>query len=89
MDLTRADWRKSSHSANGGDTCVEVATAPLASGRKSSYSANGGNTCVEVGNGPRAVAVRDSQDPEGAALAFSRDDWQAFTRTIKAAARRP
>ncbi|MEV5754089.1 DUF397 domain-containing protein [Actinoallomurus sp. NPDC052308] len=25
MDLTGATWRKSSHSGNGGDTCVEVA----------------------------------------------------------------
>lgn len=25
MDLTNAPWRKSSYSANGGDTCVEVA----------------------------------------------------------------
>ncbi|WP_406567631.1 DUF397 domain-containing protein [Actinoallomurus spadix] len=24
MDLTSATWRKSSHSGNGGDTCVEV-----------------------------------------------------------------
>jgi hypothetical protein len=27
MDLTRANWRKSTYSANGGNTCVEVATA--------------------------------------------------------------
>jgi Domain of unknown function (DUF397) len=25
MDLTSTTWRKSSHSGNGGDTCVEVA----------------------------------------------------------------
>ncbi|MCO6007547.1 DUF397 domain-containing protein [Actinoallomurus purpureus] len=25
MNLTSATWRKSSHSGNGGDTCVEVA----------------------------------------------------------------
>jgi hypothetical protein len=25
MDLTRAEWRKSSYSGNGGATCVEVA----------------------------------------------------------------
>jgi hypothetical protein len=27
MDLTRATWRKSSYSGNGGNTCVEVAAA--------------------------------------------------------------
>ncbi len=59
MDLTRATWRTSS------------------------YSANGGNTCVEVGTAPRAVAVRDSTDPRGPALAFSRETWRAFTRALK------
>ena len=59
MDLTRANWRTSS------------------------YSGNGGNTCVEVGTGPRVVAVRDSTDPRGPALAFSREGWRAFTRTLK------
>ena len=33
--------------------------------RKASYSGNGGN-CVEVANGSTTVAVRDSQDQEGA-----------------------
>jgi hypothetical protein len=59
MDLTRAGWRKSS------------------------YSGNGGNTCVEVGTAARTIAVRDSTDPEGPGLAFTRETWQAFTRTIK------
>lgn len=27
MDLTRATWRKSTYSGNGGNTCVEVAAA--------------------------------------------------------------
>jgi hypothetical protein len=28
MDLSRANWRKSSYSSNGGGTCVEVAEFP-------------------------------------------------------------
>jgi hypothetical protein len=59
MDLTRANWRKSS------------------------YSANGGNTCVEVGAAGHVVAVRDSTEPDRAALAFAAQRWQAFTRRIK------
>ena len=61
MDLTRAVWRKSSYSGNGGDTCVEVAR-----------------------NLPTVVAVRDSTDPDGPALAFAPDAWKTFTRRIKA-----
>ena len=28
MDMSRANWRKSSYSSNGGGTCVEVAEFP-------------------------------------------------------------
>jgi Domain of unknown function (DUF397) len=59
MDLTRADWRKSTYSGNGGNTCVEVAAA-----------------------GP-VVAVRDSTDPDRAALTFAPDRWSAFTRRVR------
>jgi hypothetical protein len=61
MDLTRAEWRKSSYSGNGGDTCVEVAR-----------------------NLPAVVAVRDSTDPDGPALAFAPDAWKTFISRIKA-----
>jgi hypothetical protein len=74
-----AVWRKSSHSGNGGD-CVEIA----AGWRKSTHSNNGGS-CVEVARGgPKMVAVRDSKDPAGPALAFAPAEWKAFTRTLKA-----
>jgi uncharacterized protein DUF397 len=33
---------------------------------------------------PGTVAVRDSKDPDGAALAFAPDEWLAFTDGIKA-----
>jgi uncharacterized protein DUF397 len=55
MDLTRADWRKSSYSSSNGGNCVEVAR-----------------------NLPGMVAVRDSKNPKGPALVFSREEWQAF-----------
>ncbi len=52
--------------------------------RKSSYSGVN-NNCVEVaGNLPAIVAVRDSQDPDGPALAFTQDHWAAFTSVLKA-----
>jgi Domain of unknown function (DUF397) len=57
MDLSRAAWRKSTHSNNGGD-CVEV-----------------------TGPGP-AVAVRDSKDPAGPALAFTPAQWHIFTAKL-------
>jgi len=53
--------------------------------RKSSYSGSNGGNCVEVAdNLPGVVAVRDSKDPDGPVLAFTPDDWQAFTAAIKA-----
>jgi uncharacterized protein DUF397 len=60
MDLTRANWHKSSYSTQNG-SCVEVARTP----------------------GATAVAVRDSQDPYGPALAFTAREWQAFLRQLK------
>ncbi|HEX6471724.1 MAG TPA: DUF397 domain-containing protein [Streptosporangiaceae bacterium] len=46
--------------------------------RKSSHSGQEGTECVEVARLSRAVAVRDSKDPEGPKLAFSRSEWRAF-----------
>lgn len=91
-DLSRARWRKSSHSSGNG-ACVEVAVA----WRKSSYSSgngqcvevaeawrkssfSGGNgECVEVAEARPMVAVRDSKDPDGPGLAFTPRAWTAFT----------
>jgi Domain of unknown function (DUF397) len=52
--------------------------------RKSSYSGSNGGNCVEVAllSGDRR-AVRDSKDPGGPNLRFSRDEWRAFTTSIK------
>jgi uncharacterized protein DUF397 len=61
MDLTRADWRKSSYSSANGGACVEVAR-----------------------NLPGTVAVRDSKNQAGSALAFGPIAWREFLAAIKA-----
>jgi hypothetical protein len=75
-------WRKSSHSGNGGANCVEVGTV----WRKSSYSGNGGADCVEVARNLPGVAVRDSKNPDGPILTFSRDEWASFIARIRSTA---
>jgi hypothetical protein len=49
--------------------------------QKSSYSGGNGN-CVEVADLPEAIAVRDSKDPVGAKLIFTRADWQKFVSVV-------
>jgi hypothetical protein len=51
--------------------------------RKSTHSSTNGGECIEVGTAPRTVAVRDSKDPAGPALAFAPGRWQAFTRAVR------
>lgn len=52
--------------------------------RKASYSSTNGGNCVEVaGNLPGIVAVRDSKDPNGPALAFALAEWRAFTAGVR------
>jgi len=63
-----------------------MGTTEALSWRKSSYSTSNGGDCIEVASAPRRVAVRDSKDPHGPALAFSRPGWQAFTRRVKTGA---
>ena len=58
-------------------------TDPRPPWRKSTYS-NAQANCVEVATATQTVAVRDTKDPHGPALAFSQADWQEFTRRIKA-----
>ncbi len=51
--------------------------------RKSSYSGAQGN-CVEVAHLPGGgVAFRNSRDPEGPALVYTREEMQAFTAGVK------
>ena len=60
MDLTCAEWRKSSRSGDNGGNCVEVAR-----------------------NLPGIVAVRDSKNPDGPILTFSRDEWACFITRLR------
>jgi hypothetical protein len=40
---------------------------------------------VEVASFPSAVVgVRDSKDPDGAVLAFARQEWRTFVADVKA-----
>nr|PZN01436.1 MAG: DUF397 domain-containing protein [Thermocrispum agreste] len=55
----------------------------LSGWHKSSYSAHSDN-CVEVGYGPGIVGVRDTKDRDGGTLVFTRDEWTAFIRGVKA-----
>lgn len=51
---------------------------------KSSYSAGNGGECVEVAPGfPGLLPVRDSKDPQGPALTFSADAWNAFVSAVR------
>lgn len=50
--------------------------------RKSSRS-SGNGACVEVADLSEAIAVRDSKDPDGPRLAFSRQSWTTFVERTK------
>jgi hypothetical protein len=53
--------------------------------RKSRRSnGGGGGACVEVAELSDLVAMRDSKDPAGAVLAFTRVEWQAFLGVVRA-----
>lgn len=49
---------------------------------KSSYSAAQGD-CVETASLDAQCAVRDSKNPDGPALLFGRDGFQAFLAAVK------
>lgn len=50
--------------------------------KKSSFCAGGG--CIEVGRTENAVFIRDSKDHRLTPLKFSLEEWQAFTKGVKA-----
>ncbi|MBB2911604.1 hypothetical protein FHS43_002877 [Streptosporangium becharense] len=70
MDLSGARWRKSGRST-GGD-CVEVAVVP-------------GDPALarHKADADQLYLVRDSKDPDGPALAFTRSEWVAFVGGVK------
>jgi Domain of unknown function (DUF397) len=51
--------------------------------RKSSRSNGNGNECVEVAFVDEVVALRDSKNPDGAALLFDQGGWTAFLHAAK------
>ncbi|WP_016905275.1 DUF397 domain-containing protein [Streptomyces xiaopingdaonensis] len=57
---------------------------PAKSWCKSSYSGQGGGNCLEVAAGSPNVAVRDSKDPDGAALLVPPGAWRAFVGQVRA-----
>lgn len=78
-EYAKGEWRdmytKSRESTTNG-TCVEVAF------RKAEDC--GTSTCVEVGAGEGVVLVRDSKNPEILPLVFTRSEWDAFEKGVKA-----
>ncbi len=50
---------------------------------KSSRSASNG-ACVEIAKTDSGVAVRDSKNPNGPVLRFSRGAWQGFVAEVRA-----
>jgi hypothetical protein len=75
------NWRTSSYSSNGGNTCVAVGSLPW---RTSSYSGHGGDTRVETASNGAFIAVRDTTERgTGRTLAFSPAAWGVFTAALK------
>lgn len=62
---------------------VRAPRLPAAAWRKSTHSNPSGN-CVEVAELPGGrVALRNSRHPDGAALIFTREGWEAFLLGIR------
>lgn len=70
------NWKKSS-------TCETNACAEVDMSWKKSSACESG-ACAEVnGEDGRVVRIRNSQDPDGVVLSFSKDEWSKFTKGIK------
>lgn len=84
-DFPGATWRKSSYSQGAGVECVELARVSLPEElwRKASRSAGSGEDCVEVTRMRPGVAVRDSKDPSGPKLTFSRQEFARFAQAVR------
>jgi Domain of unknown function (DUF397) len=50
---------------------------------KSSHSDPNGGNCVQARDTRHGVQVRDSKNPDGPVLAFTRAQWLAFATAIK------
>lgn len=73
--MNRDIWTKSSYSnGTGGNNCVEVKW----------IRACGTSTCVEVAQVGDEFLVRDSKNPRGSVLTFTRPEWEAFVAGVRA-----
>jgi hypothetical protein len=64
-----------------------ITASSRAAWRTSSHSGANGD-CIQVAaTRPELVAVRDSKDPTGSALAFTAAQWTSFIRALKGHAR--
>jgi hypothetical protein len=82
-EASKPRWRKSSYSGAGAEDCVEVA-AIQPGWLKSSHSGGGGEDCVEVASvATRMVAVRDSKNPNGPRLHFTKAQWATLVSEVK------
>jgi hypothetical protein len=52
--------------------------------RKSSFSPPSNGGCVEVASRDDMVAIRESKDPDGTVLTFTKRDWDLFVKGVKA-----
>ncbi|MGH3739105.1 MAG: DUF397 domain-containing protein [Micromonosporaceae bacterium] len=50
--------------------------------RKSTHSSSDGGGCVEVSTSGDEILVRDSKDPGGPRLRFTRTEWAAFVAGV-------
>jgi len=84
-DLSRAAWRKSSLSNGTGGSCVEVGTAWPSHAYHDKPAADE-ITAITRRNqtGNPTVAVRHSKNPDGPKLAFTAQEWEAFTAGVRA-----
>lgn len=41
------------------------------------------SACVEVGHAEDEVLMRDSKDPDGPVLRFTKDQWRQFIQSLK------
>jgi Domain of unknown function (DUF397) len=71
MDLSEAQWRKSTFSGNNGGDCVEIAELERVANGPDHKSGH-----------DRLIAVRDSKDPDGPTLFFTPAEWVAFLQGV-------
>ena len=68
-DAARGAWRKSRHS--GGDACVEITVTTDTS------------RWPHKADAEKLYLMRDSKKPDGPVLAFTPEEWEAFTLGVK------